>query len=75
MSKQNCYVVTRPQGGWAVKKQGSQRASEVTDTQKESIEIRKSLVTQRKGESTIQGRDHKFPEKNSYGNDPRNING
>ncbi|MEQ8626045.1 DUF2188 domain-containing protein [Ekhidna sp.] len=75
MSKQNYYVVSRPQGGWAVKKEGSQRASAVTGTQKESIEIGKDLAKKSQGELTVQGRDHKFREKNSYGNDPRNIKG
>lgn len=75
MSKQNYYVVSRPQGGWAVKKEGSQRASAVTGTQKESIEIGRNLAMKSKGELTIQGRDHKFREKNSYGNDPRNVKG
>ena len=74
MSKKN-YVVTRPQGGWAVKKEGSQRVSAVTGTQKESIEIGKNLAKQSKGELTIQGRDHKFRGKNSYGNNLRNIKG
>lgn len=75
MSKKNYYVVTRPQGGWAVKKEGSQRASVVTGTQKESIEIAKDLAKKSHGELTIQGRDHKFREKNSYGNDPKEIKG
>lgn len=75
MSKKNYYVVTKPQGGWAVKKGGSQRASAVTGTQKESIEIGKSLAKKSHGELTIQGKDHKFREKNSYGHDPRNVKG
>jgi hypothetical protein len=75
MKKKNYYVVTNPQGGWAVKKEGSQRASALTSTQKESIEIGKDLAKKSQGELSIQGRDHKFREKNSYGNDPRNIKG
>ena len=75
MSIQNYYVVTRPQGGWAVKKEGSQRSSAVTRTQKESIEIGKDLAKKGHGELTIQRKDNKFREKNSYGNDPRNIKG
>lgn len=75
MKKKNYYVVTNPQGGWSVKKEGSHRASRVTETQKESIEIGKGLSKKSMGELTIQGRDHKFREKNSYGNDPRNVKG
>lgn len=75
MSKKDYYVVPRSQGGWAVKKEGSDRASAVTRTQKESIEIGKDLAQKSKGELTIQGKDRKFREKNSYGNDPRNVKG
>jgi len=75
MSKKNYYVVTRPQGGWAVKKEGSQRASAVTGTQRGSIEIGRNLAIRSQGELTIQGRDHKFREKNTYGNDPKDIKG
>lgn len=58
-----------------MKKEGSERASAVTSTQKESIEIAKDLAKKSHGEVTIQGKDHKFREKNSYGNDPKNIKG
>lgn len=75
MSKQNYYVVTRPQGGWAIKKGGSSKASAVTGTQKEAIEIGKDLAKKSQGELTIQGKDYKFREKNSYGDDPKNIKG
>lgn len=75
MKKKNYYVVTNPQGGWAVKKEGSQRASALTSTQKESIEIGKDLAKKSQGELSIQGKNNKFREKNSYGNDPKNIKG
>lgn len=57
------------------KKRRKPRASVVTGTQKESIEIAKDLAKKSHGELTIQGRDHKFREKNSYGNDPKEIKG
>ena len=75
MSKKDYYVVTRPQGGWAVKKGGSSKASAVTGTKNEAIQIGKDLAKKAHGELTIQGKDHKFREKNSYGNDPKNIKG
>ncbi|MEP2025436.1 MAG: DUF2188 domain-containing protein [Reichenbachiella sp.] len=75
MSKKNYYVVTRPQGGWAVKKEGSAKASAVTGTQYEAIQVGKNLAKKNHSELTIQGKDHKFREKNSYGNDPKNIKG
>ena len=75
MSKKNYYVVTRPQGGWAVKRSGSARASVVTGAQFEAIQIGRDLAKKSHGELTIQGKDHKFREKNSYGHDTRNVKG
>jgi len=75
MSGKNYFVVARPEGGWAVKKGGGRKASAITSTQKEAIEIGKNLAKNSKGELTIQGKDGKFREKNSYGNDPKNIKG
>ncbi|MEO9484052.1 MAG: DUF2188 domain-containing protein [Ekhidna sp.] len=75
MKKKNYYVVTNPLGGWSVKREGSSKASSVTKTQSEAIEIGRNLAKKSKGELTIQGRDRKFREKNSYGNDPRNVKG
>lgn len=75
MSKKNYFVVRRPDGDWSVKKGGSSKASAVTGTQKEAIQIGKDLGKKSHGELTIQGMDHKFREKNSYGNDPKNVKG
>ncbi len=38
MSKQGLYVEPRPQGDYAVRKEGSKRASATAPTQKEAIE-------------------------------------
>lgn len=65
-SKKNVFVV-RHGNDWATKVAGSQCVSKVYDTQKEAIENRSEL--------TIQNREGKFREKNSYGNDPKNVRG
>ena len=69
MKKKNYYVVTNSQGGWSVKREGSSKASSVTKTQSEAIEIGRGLAKKSKGELTIQGKDNKFRQKNSYGSD------
>ena len=71
MSKNNNQHVThRPDGMWQVKGAGNSRATVVTSTQKQSIEIAKRIATNKNSEVVIHGRDGKIREKNSYGNDP-----
>ena len=43
MAKGNVYIEQRPEGDYAVKREGSERASAVAATQKEAIEIARQL--------------------------------
>ena len=64
----NQHVV--PKGKkWAVKGAGNEKATKVTDTQKEAIEIAKKIAKNEKSEVLIHGKDGKIRDKNSYGND------
>jgi hypothetical protein len=65
----NQYVVKHPDG-WAVKGAGAQRATKVTDTQREAIGIAENIARRAGADTKIQGRDGKFRGGNSYGNDP-----
>lgn len=69
MAKKNVHVVPRD-GGWAVEKDGSKRASKVTETQREAIEAGKRIATRESSELVIHGENGRIREKNSYGNDP-----
>jgi hypothetical protein len=60
---------------WAVKKDGVDRATRVTNTQKEAIDIGRELAKKNQSELLIHGQNGKIREKNSYGNDPRQIPG
>ncbi len=60
---------------WAVKVEGNQRASKVTDTQVEAIKLATNKAKNYETELVVHGKDGKIREKNSYGNDPRNIKG
>lgn len=60
---------------WANKIGGNSRASKVYDTQHEAIADARSRAIRDGLEHTIQGKNGQFREKNSYGNDPRNIKG
>ncbi len=65
----NLHVVPR-NGEWAAIKEGSQRASFITKTQKESIDLAREFAINSKVELLIHGKDGKIRERNSYGNDP-----
>ena len=62
--------VVKHQEGWAVKGAGNDRATKVTPTQKEAIDVAKEIAKQQKSEVVIHGRDGKIRDKDSYGNDP-----
>ena len=64
----NQFVVKHP-NGWAVKGAGNERATKVTSTQKEAINVARNIAINQGSELTIQGRDGKFRQKDSYGND------
>jgi len=61
--------VTKRDNGWAVKSAGSEKAVKVTSTQKEAIEVGKSIAKNQQSELVIHGTDGKIREKNSYGKD------
>lgn len=62
--------VVRHGDKWAVKGEGNERATKVTDTQKQAINVAKGIAQNQKSELIIQGRDGKIRSKDSYGNDP-----
>lgn len=62
--------VVRHGDKWAVKGEDNERATKVTDTQKQAINVAKGIAQNHKSELIIQGRDGKIRSKDSYGNDP-----
>ena len=62
--------VVRHGDKWAVKGEGNKRATKVTDTQKQAINVAKEIAQNQKSELIIQGRDGKIRSKDSYGNEP-----
>ncbi len=60
-----------PQGDrWAVKREGSQRASSLHDTQAAAEQAGRPLARADNTEFYLHGRDGRIREKDSYGNDP-----
>lgn len=69
MSKKNQHV-TPHQDGWQVKGAGNQKATAVTDTQQQAIEIARQIALNQKSEVVIHRPNRQIRDKDSYGNDP-----
>jgi len=65
----NQHVVKHPDG-WAVKGAGNSKATKVTKTQKEAIDIAEDIARNQKSDTKVHGTDGKIRAGNSYGNDP-----
>ena len=60
---------------WATRTAGNPSVTKTFDTQKEAIDAGRQQAIKNQSELTIQNKHRQFREKNSYGNDPKNING
>ena len=69
MSKKDIHVVPH-KGGWAVKKEGGERASSVHPTQKAALEQARDQGKRDKVEVVTHGKDGRIRDSDSYGNDP-----
>ena len=69
MAKKNQWVIIHPKG-WAIKGEGNKRATKVTKSQKEAIDIAREIAKNQKSELYIQNREGKIRSKDSYGSDP-----
>lgn len=72
---QNSIHITLHGDDWQVKGAGNSRATKVCSTQKECIEIATAQAKRNGSELYIHGANGQIREKNSFGNDPRNIKG
>lgn len=71
MSKQKSHhVVPNSDGGWDVKKSGSERASKHYDTKQEAVDGAREISQNQGTELYIHGKDGKIQQKDSHGNDP-----
>lgn len=65
----NQHVVTHPDG-WAVRGEGNQKVTRITNTQQEAINIAESIARNQRSDTKIHGTNGKIRAGNSYGNDP-----
>ncbi|HWJ29717.1 MAG TPA: DUF2188 domain-containing protein [Flavisolibacter sp.] len=70
--KKNQHVVKHPDG-WAVKGAGNEKATKITSTQKQAIDVATSIAKNQHSEVIIHGVNGKIRDKDSYGNDPSTI--
>ena len=68
MSKKNQHVV--PKGdNWAIRGAGNSKVTKVVSTQKEAIQIARTIAINQGSEMLIHGRNGQIRERNTYGND------
>lgn len=60
---------------WKNKVQGSTRAANVYETKAEAQAAGRDMARSRRVEHVIKNKDGTISERNSYGNDPRNVPG
>lgn len=66
----NQHVTPRKDGLWQIKGAGNGKATKITQTQLEAIEIGRQIAKNQKTELVVHGKNGRIREKNSYGNDP-----
>ena len=69
------HVVPNPDGGWDVKRSGSERASRHLDTRAEAVDAGREISRNQRTEFVIHRKDGTIQRKDSHGNDPRHIPG
>jgi uncharacterized protein YdaT len=70
MSKGKNQHVVKHDEGWAVKGAGNGRATAVTETKKQAVQIATGIAKNQQSELVVHGGDGKIQYKNTYGNDP-----
>lgn len=71
MSRPTIQRVThRPDGKWQHKQDGNERATRVTDTQKQAEQSAIDTAKKVGGEVVVHGKDGQIRSKDSFGRDP-----
>jgi uncharacterized protein YdaT len=70
MANRNRHHVVPHDNGWAVRREGSERASSVTRTKEQAVEQARDIAQRERGEVIIHRENGTIQEERSYGNDP-----
>ena len=73
--KPHIAVEPRPNGRWAVQKNGTSRASSLHDTQSSAEHAARRQAKREKAELVVKGVDGKIQRRDSFGNDPTTRRG
>ena len=68
-------VEPRPGGKWVVQKDGTQRASKVTDRKTDAVARARAQAKREGAELVIKDQQGRIQQKDSHGNDPRRTKG
>jgi len=69
------HVVHNPNGGWDVKKGGSEKASKHFDKKEDAVDAGREISKNQKTEFFIHGKDGKIQQRDSHGHDPESSKG
>lgn len=70
MANRNRHHVVPHESGWAVRREGADRASTVTRTKEQAVEHARDVAQRERGEVIIHRENGTIQEERSYGNDP-----
>lgn len=70
MAKGKNQHVVKHSEGWAVKGASNSKATKVTRTQADAIDVAQNIARNQQSDTKIHGRDGKIRAGNCYGNDP-----
>jgi hypothetical protein len=70
MSSRNRHHVVPHQNGWAVRREGADRASVVTETKEHAVERGREIAEREKGGLIIHRENGTIQEERTYGQDP-----
>jgi hypothetical protein len=70
MARKTHHVVPDPDGGWNVKRGGSDRASKHFDKKDDAVKWGTGVAKNRNSELVIHKKDGSIQNSNSHGNDP-----
>jgi hypothetical protein len=71
MQNRAYHVVSNPDGGWAVRRQGAERASKRFRSKEDAVTYARSKCRGERVDLVVHRSDGTIREKNSYGNDPQ----
>jgi hypothetical protein len=69
------HVIPDPNGGWVVKKGGSERASKRFDTKSDAVEWGRQTSRNQGSDFVVHKQDGRIERMDSYGRDPRPLRG